>query len=129
MTTPSASDSVVVDSSGWVEYLGEGPKAAKFSAYIEGEAPVLVPTVVLYEVYKKLRSTRGEGIAERFVSHALRKDVIRLDENLALASPTVSMEYRLAMADAIIYATARAHNAQLITSDLHFQGLPGVTLI
>ena len=129
MTTRNGSSLFVVDSSGWVDYMAEGAKAEKYSAYIQQEQALLLPTIALYEVYKKLLITRGESLAERFHSHALRTQVVSLDERLALAAVAASIEHRLAMADAIIYATAHAYQAQLVTSDTHFQRLPGVTLI
>jgi predicted nucleic acid-binding protein len=129
VTTPSVSESVVVDSSGWLEYITADSKAAEFARYLEGENSILVPTIVVYEVYKKLLTAEGKTAADRFVSQALRRRIIPFDENLALAAANVGLEYRLAMADAIIYATALASRAQLITSDPHFRGLPGVTLL
>ncbi|HEV3254635.1 MAG TPA: type II toxin-antitoxin system VapC family toxin [Candidatus Acidoferrales bacterium] len=129
MTTPSGSRLVLVDSSGWVEYFGEGPKAARFAPYLERETALIVPSIVLYEVYKKLLVTTGKTIADRFVSQALRRQVIPLDEELALGAARVSVERRLAMADAIIYVTAQAFEADLVTSDSHFQNLPGATLL
>ena len=129
MTTPSASEPVLVDSSGWLEYLTDDLKAAAFAAYIEDEAPVLVPSIVLYEVSRKLSIAEGRVAAERFESHALRKHVVPLDGDLALTAARVSLEHRLAMADAIIYATAQLFHAVLVTSDTHFQELPGVKLI
>jgi predicted nucleic acid-binding protein len=120
---------VVVDSSGWVEYFGEGPKAASFEPYLQREGDLLLPTIVLYEVFKKLLATRSELTANRFLSAALRQDVVAFDGHLALAAVEVSLKYRLAMADAIIFATASLHGAELVTSDHAFQGLPGVTLV
>lgn len=120
---------VLVDSSGWVEFLGDGPRAEKFAPYFEREERLLVPTIVLYEVYKKLLSAQGSTAADRFLSAALRAHVVPLDERLALLAARVSLDRRLAMADAIIYATAQAAGAHLVTSDTHFQGLPGATVI
>jgi predicted nucleic acid-binding protein len=125
----TASSLILVDSSGWVEYFGESPKAPQFAPYLELEARRLVPTIVLYEVRKKLLLTAGKSIADRFVSAALRSIVITLDEQLALSAAAISIENKLAMADAIIYATALAHHADLITSDQAFTGLSGVTLL
>jgi len=129
VTTPNDSDRVLVDSSGWLEYAADDPCAAKFAPYIEGGAPILVPTIVLYEVYKKISQERGKGAADRFASQALRQVVVPLDETLTLASARASIEFNLPMADAIIYATAIAHDARLITSESHFQSLPGVVFI
>lgn len=71
---------------------------------------------------------RGKTEADRFISEALRRVVVPLDEGLALAAALVSNEHKLAMADAIIYATARAHQAQLVTGDAAFRGLPDVII-
>ncbi len=129
MTTPSASNLLLVDSSGWLEYVTDDPKAGDFAPFIEGPNPVLVPTIVLYEVFRKLWLSQGKIPADRFASQALCKRIVPLDEDLALAAARVGLEHSLAMADAIIYATARSLRAQLVTSDTHFRDLPGVTLI
>lgn len=128
MTTPTVSELFLVDSSGWVEYFGEGPHAEVFAPYIELEESLLVPTIVLYEVYKKLLRERGKSLADGFASQAMRRIVVPLDEDLALAAAQASLDHRLAMADAVIYATAQARQAQLVTGDLHFRGLPGVII-
>ena len=124
-----ASDLFLVDSSGWVEFIGDGPLAEKFAPYFEREEHLLVPAIVLYEVYKKLLSAQGSTAADRFLSAALRARVVPVDERLALLAARISLDRRLAMADAMIYATALAAGAHLITSDSHFQGLAEVTVI
>lgn len=131
MTTPSASDWVVVDSSGWVEFLGNGPKADAFAKYLEHPQSVLLPTIVVYEVYKKILREQGQKLAERFLSHAFsfHEREVPLDLPLAAFAAQTSLETNLPMADAIIYATARSRRAELITTDSHFSGLPGVTLL
>jgi len=123
------SELVLVDSSGWVEFLGDGPLAEKFAPYFEREESLLVPVVVLYEVYKKLLSAQGSAAADRFLSAALRARVVPLDERLALLAARISVDRRLAMADAMIYATAMVAGAHLVTSDAHFLSLPGATVI
>lgn len=128
MTTPNGSEKFLVDSSGWVEYFGDGPKANSFAAYLEQENSVLVPTIVLYEVFKKLSREHGKTSADRFVSYAMGRLIVPLDEMLALSAARVSLDYRLAMADAIIYATAQAQQAKLVTSDTHFRGLADVII-
>jgi len=131
VTTLSGSDRYVVDSSGWVEYLGSGPKADSFAKYLENPETLLLPTVVVYEVYKKMLREGTHEQAERFLSTAfgLQEREIVLDVSLAALAAKRSLNANLPMADAIIYATARAHQAQLITSDAHFAGLPGVTVL
>ncbi len=127
MTTRSGSDLYVVDSSGWLEYLSEDSKAAAFAHYLEGEG-VLLPAIVLCEVYKHLAKQRGRTIAERFVSQAIHRRVVPLDETIALAAGNLAVEHRLNTADAIVYATARVCEAQLVTADTHFRGLAGVII-
>ena len=131
MTTPSGSDRYVVDSSGWVEYLGNGPKADEFAMYLENSDSLFLPTIVVYEVYKKLYREQSMILAERFLSTAFnfQEREIILDVSLAASAAKTSLRSNLPMADAIIYATAQAHGAQLITSDAHFTGLPGVTVL
>ena len=124
-----ASDLFLVDSSGWVEFMGDGPLAEKFAPYFEREEHLLVPVIVLYEVYKKLLSAQVSTAADRFLSVVLRARLVPIDERLALLAARISLDRRLAMADAMIYATALAAGAHLITSDSHFQGLAEVTVI
>ena len=124
-----ASDLFLVDSSGWVEFIGDGPLAEKFAPYFEREEHLLVPAIVLHEVYKKLLSAQVSTAADRFLSVVLRARLVPIDERLALLAARISLDRRLAMADAMIYATALAAGAHLITSDSHFQGLAEVTVI
>lgn len=128
VTETTGSELLLVDSSGWLEYLTEDSKAGDFAPYIESHAPLIVPTIVLYEVFKMLLRERGKTAADRFASEAFRRVIVPLDENLALAAARVSLESRLTMADAIIYATAQSCEAQLITGDSAFRGLPGVII-
>ena len=129
MTTPTASKPLLIDSSGWLEYITEDTKAGDFAPYIEEESNTIVPAIVIYEVFKKLLLDRGETVALGFFSQASRRIVVSFDEHVAVAAARIGLHFRLSLADAIIYATAQAHQAQLITSDTHFQGLPGVTSI
>ena len=131
MTTPSGSERFVVDSTGWVEFLGNGPKSDAFARYLDDPQSVLLPTIVVYEVFKKILRERGQTLAERFLSHAFafHEREVPLDIPLAALAAKTSLDANLAMADAIIYATAQAHDAELITSDTHFSGLPGVTIL
>ena len=127
----TGSDLVVVDSAGWVEYLGDGPKAAEFARYLDNQESVLLPTTVVYEVYKKLLREMSGELAQRFLSGAFGfyDRLIPLDLVIAELAARVSLETKLPMADAIIYASARQHRASLITSDAHFAGLPWVTML
>lgn len=131
VTIPNASNWVVVDSSGWVEYMTDGSKAAQFAKYLENPENLLLPSIVVYEVYKKFYREAGRNLAEIFLSQAygFGERLITLDLELSLLAATTSMDTRLPMADAIIYATAHHHRAQLITSDAHFANLPNVKVL
>ena len=131
MTTPSGSERFVVDSSGWVEFMGDGAKANSFASYLESPENHFLPSIIVYEVYKKLIREQGQHMAEVFLSQAFdfRERLIDLTLELSILAARTSLETRLPMADAVIYATAQHHRAQLITSDSHFADLPGVTLV
>jgi len=128
VTGTTVSELWLIDSSAWLEYLTQDVDAAKFAPYIESDVPTLVPTIVLYEVVKVLMRERGKMVADRFISEVLRRVVEPLEEGLALAAAHISNETKLAMADAIIYATAHARQAQLVTGNTAFRGLPGVII-
>ena len=120
---------ILVDSSGWIEYLAERPKADEFATYIEGKEPLLASAIQVYEIYKVVRRDISEERAIEAVA-ALRATTIEpLAESLALEAADLSLEHGLAMADAIIFATAARHRAGIVTADADFEGLPGVTLI
>jgi toxin FitB len=125
---PKGSELFLVDSSGWIEFLSDGPLADRFARYFEFEERLVIPVIVLYEVYKKLLAVRGSTAADRFLSAALRARVELIDERLALLAARLSLNHHLAMADAMIYATALVTGAHLVTADAHFQGLPEATV-
>jgi predicted nucleic acid-binding protein len=121
----------VIDSYGWIEYFSDGPLAKKYAAYIEdaNENNAVTPTVVVYEVYKKLKKERGEQVALEAYAQITRTRIVELNEQSALKAADMSLERGLAMADAIVYSTARTHSAQLITSDKDLKDLPGIRFI
>ena len=129
MTATTDSDLCLVDSSGWIEYLGDGPKADAFGWYLELSLQLLVPANVVYEVHKKLLVTNNGFALQRFISHAFHSIQVSLDFELAAVSAKASIDYRLAMADAMIYAIAQNYGAQLVTADPDFRGLPGVIFL
>lgn len=128
-TTQNGSECVILDSSGWLEYLTTDTKAALFASYFEGHRPILVPAIVLYEVRKVLLLRQTKDISDIFLSEALRRGIIPIDQEIALSAAAVSIKYRLAMADALLYATSVREKAEFVTSDPHFKDLPGVTLL
>jgi toxin FitB len=130
-TTPSGFRYFVVDSSGWLEYLAEGTTADQFGVYLESPENVLLPSIVVYEVYRKLFRESGKEVPEIFLSQAFgfHERLVDLDLELSLLAARTSLEAQPPMADAIIYATEHHHRAKLVTSDSHFGNLPDVILI
>ena len=115
----------VIDSSAWIEYVQNGRQAGTIETYLVG-ADLLVPTVVIYEVYKFTRREGSEELARRAVMRMKEGLVVPLDESLAMEAADVSLERGLHFADAVVYATAQRYGALLVTGDQHFAGLPGV---
>ncbi len=116
----------VVDSSAWLEYFSDGPNTKRFSAAIENTAELLVPVISVFEVFKRVLQQRTEGEALKAIALMQQGQVIGLDISLALSAAKLSSELNLPMADSIILATARAHQAVLWTQDADFAGLKGV---
>jgi predicted nucleic acid-binding protein len=129
VTTPTDSEPVVIDSSGWLEYITADTKANDFAPYFGDQTRIVVPVLVLYEVRRVLLQRYTKTLADNFVSDALLLRLIPVDERIALDAAMLGIDYQLSIADAIIYATCQREKATLITSDSHFKDLPGVTLL
>ncbi len=119
----------VVDSSGWIELFVAGPLADRFAPYVHEPRYLVTPTIVLYEVYKKVKRERGEDLALTVAASLRATTLVLLTEALAIASADVSLRYGLAMADAIVYATALQEDARLVTGDADMKELPGVIYV
>ena len=116
----------VVDSSCWIEFAENSPIKNWIAPILEDSDNLLVPTVVLYEVFKKLSTMEGSGYASRFMRVMLTAEVVPLDVPLSTSAANISLEHQLPMADSIIYATVQKYDAVLWTTDQHFDGLPNV---
>lgn len=116
----------VVDSSGWLEYFAGGSLADKYAGYVQKMHELIVPSLVIYEVYRWLKKHRGEEEALKYVAQMSDAEVAPLDDNLALFAADLGLEHRLTLADSIVYATAQSRRAKLVTSDADFKSLPGV---
>jgi toxin FitB len=116
----------VVDSSAWLEYFADGPNADDFAPAVEDTERLLVPTLVLFEVFKKFLRLRSEEDAFKATVVMQQGTVVDLNASLALTAAKLSHESGLALADASILATARAHRATLWTQDSDFEGMEGV---
>ena len=119
---------IVIDSSGWVEFFTDGPLAVEYARRIR-LSTVLMPAIVLYEVYKRLKRDLSEDDAIVAVSAMQRTRIIDITQEIALTAADLSLEHGLAMADALILATARLYRAELVTSDGDFAAIPGVTYL
>jgi predicted nucleic acid-binding protein len=116
----------VVDSSAWLEYFIDGPNADFFSAPIEDIKDLVVPTISLYEVFKKVVAEKDEAEAFKTIAQMKQGHVVDLDEDTALSAARISIEKGVPMADSIILATAQLHKATLWTQDEHFREMTGV---
>ena len=122
---------ILIDSYGWIEYFAEGPLADAYATYIEkaNAENTITPTIVIYEVYKKIKTTRDEQKALEAYAQISQTKIIELTSPLSLEAADISLTANLGMADSIIVATARAYNAEIITSDEHLKSMKGVKFI
>jgi len=115
---------ILIDSYGWIEYFTEGPLATAYAKYIEdaNEENNITPTIVVYEVYRKLNK-KGEQNALEAYAQITRTKIIELTAKLSLEAAEISQSTSLGMADSIVLATARSCNAQIVTSVLHLKDM------
>jgi predicted nucleic acid-binding protein len=116
----------LLDSSAWLEFFADGPLAGKFSPIAE-PASVLVPTVVLYEVFTVVLRERGESEDFQTLAALRQGKVVDITEEIALFAARASLPHRLPMADSLILATASLHDATIGTMDERFKDLPRVS--
>lgn len=116
----------VVDSSGWLEYFADGPNAVFFAPAIEDTRKLVVPTISIFEVFKKILTERGESEALDAVALMHQGNVVELNSLIALSAAKLSWALKLPLADSVILATAYFHNAVLWTQDSDFEMVKGV---
>ncbi len=116
----------VVDSSAWLEYFADGPNADFFAPSIESIDELIVPSITLYEVFKRVLEQRGHDDALQAIAAMQQGRVIDLDASLALYAGQLGHELSLPLADAVLLATARRHAAVLWTQDSDFRDLPQI---
>ena len=116
----------LVDSSGWLEYFAEGRNAGFFAPAIEKSGELIVPTIVVFEVYKRVYQQRDRHDALQAVATLRAGRIVDLTLRLAIAAAAISTSEKLPMADSIILATARAENAVIWTQDADFEQIAGV---
>ena len=120
---------ILVDTSAWIVWLIGSPTGEKLAGQLPDQADWLVPTIVQMELTKWLTREVGEDKADQVIAFTQVCQVVPLDTEIALAAADACRVHKLASADAIIFATARAQGATLLTCDKHFEGLPDVTLV
>ncbi len=119
----------LVDSSAWLEYFADGPNAAFFAAAIEDTPNLVVPTICLFEVFKRILQQRGEGEALGKVAQMQQGHVAELDASIAMEAARLGIQMKLPLADSVILASARACDATIWTQDSDFARLPGVKYV
>lgn len=116
----------VVDTSAWIEWLVGSPLGKKLAKELPDQAQSVVPTIVQLELSKWLMRELGEERADQVIAYTQKCLVVPLDTRIALLASDLHRQFKLATADAIVYATAREHGADLLTCDSQFEKLPGV---
>jgi len=117
---------VILDSSCWLEYFLDGKSADQYAPSIENNGEIIIPAIVLHEVFKVVMRASNEDSALAAAGVLQQFPVIPVDENIAMYSVKLGQEHGLAMADSMILATAQIHHATLWTQDADFRNLPGV---
>lgn len=116
----------LVDTCGWIEWMTDTPLSQKYSRYLNALDSLIVPTLVQHELYKWLCREIDQPTALSSIAATQTAIIVPLDTSIALIAADIAQEFKLATADAIIYASARQHHATLVTSDAHFAELPQV---
>jgi len=119
----------VVDSSGWLEYFTEGPNARFFAPAIEKTKELIVPSLCILEVFKKVLRERGENAAIEAIALMQQGEVVDLTLPIAVSAAKLGVELKLPLADSVVYATADRFEASLWTQDSDFKGLDRVEYI
>ena len=123
----TTSSCVVADTSVWVEWLLGGASSKTLAKQFPEKSRCIVPTIVQLELSKWLVRELGEERADQVIAYTQKCVIVPLDTAIALLAADFHRKYKLAIADAIVYATAQRQNASLLTCDAHFEGLPDVT--
>ncbi|HVA54402.1 MAG TPA: type II toxin-antitoxin system VapC family toxin [Gammaproteobacteria bacterium] len=116
----------VVDSSAWLEFFADGPNAKQFAKPIMDIARLIVPSITLLEVFKRVLQQWDANAALRAVAAMRQGRVVDLDVEIALSAAKLGLTHKLPLADSVILATARKHQASIWTQDADFEGLEGV---
>ncbi len=116
----------IVDSSAWLAFFAGDRNAAKFAGPISKTSELLVPSITITEVFKNIARQRDEESALTAIAHMTMARVIPLDSELAINAADAGLQFKLPLADSIIFATAQKYQATIWTQDVDFKDLPGV---
>jgi predicted nucleic acid-binding protein len=119
----------LVDSCGWLEYFAEAPNADFYASAIEDVQNLIVPTICILEVFKRILQQRNEDAALQAIALMHQGLIVDLTSNLALDAAKIGVQLKLPLADSVILATARTHAAVIWTQDEDFKGIKGVRYI
>jgi len=117
--------SVILDSSGWIELLAGSDRAHLFEPALRA-GRLLVPSIVRYEVSHYALSHQGVSGRELALTALAKFEQVPVDEWVADTASELAEIHKLAMADALVYATAQIVSADLWTQDKDFEQLPNV---
>lgn len=116
----------LVDSCGWLEYFANGPNADFYAPALEDPGSLIVPTICILEVFKRILQQRGENAALQAAAAMHQGLIVSLDASLALRAARIANDLKLPLADSVILATGQTYLGVIWTQDAHFKGLPGV---
>ena len=116
---------VLLDSSAWIELLGGTKRGDLFEPALKAER-LIVPAIVRYEVGRYVLAHSGEVAREMAIRAMAKFEQVAVNATVADDASLLAAQHKMAMADALIYAVARAQEAELWTQDSHFENLPGV---
>jgi toxin FitB len=116
----------IVDSSAWLSFFADEPCSGNFLAPIQDKDSLVVPVITIYEVFKVVLREAGENEALQVIGAMQRGTVVDLTAHIAMSASKLSLKHKLPMADSIILATAKHHNAIVWTQDIDFKDIPGV---
>jgi len=119
----------LVDSCGWLEYFADGPNADFFARPLKNIDKLIVPSICILEVYKKILNQRGEETALQTAAAMQQGDIVDLNVSIALSAAKISNDLSLPLADSVILATARSYNALVWTQDSDFKSIAGVKYV
>jgi predicted nucleic acid-binding protein len=119
----------VVDTSAWIEWLIGSSLGERLAHEIPERTQCIVPTIVQLELAKWLMRETNEERTDQMIAYTQKCVIAPLDTRIALLAADLHRQYKLATADAIVYATARGHGVELLTCDRHFENLPDVILL